>query len=161
MLLQNILAQLSAGFLGILAGSLVATFAEEELEQYEAIIRRSTEGIFIATFLVPIFFIETKVPLVILALSYGTLTCFYKKEKKIFILLAPILLFLTTSNKEAFALTLSLFFVAIMLSTVLLLTPFVRKKELHWSKETIRTLAHTFWIFFVMSSILYGIIFVL
>lgn len=158
MLLQNILAQLSAGFLGLLAGSLVATFAEEELEQYEAIIRRSTEGIFIATFLVPIFFIETRVSLFILALSYGTLAFFYKEEKKIFILLAPILLFLTTSNKEAFALTLSIFFLAIMLSTVLLLTPFVKKKELHWSKETIRTLVHNYWIFFVMSSVLYVIL---
>ncbi len=157
MLFQNLLVQLIVGFFGILAGSIVATLAEEELEQYLSLIQKSATWVFMITFLVPLIFIETRIPLVILVLSYSILVLFYKQEKKIYALLTPVLLFITTQQKEAFLMTLSVFFLAIMLMTILLLTPFVKKKELHWSKETIRTLVHGFWIFFVMSSVLYAV----
>ncbi len=158
MIFQNIIAQLATGIGGILGGCIVATLAEEELEQYQSLMQKSVKWIFVLTFLMPLFYLEEKIPLFILIISYSLLTVFYKQEKKVYYLLTPILLFLTTQNKEAFILTLFVFFLATMLTTMILLIPFVKKNGFQWSKETIRTLIHTYWIFFAMSGMLYGIV---
>lgn len=129
-ILQNLLAQLAALFLGIVAGLVVSWFAGEELLTYKNKYHFTAKIFFIATLVVPILFVEKWLPVVFIAISYGVVAFLQKNEIQIFYLVSPMTLFLATQNKEGFFLTASIYLIATMLTTLFFVGEHIKERRL-------------------------------
>jgi len=160
MLVQNLLSQLSALVLGVIAAAIVALLAEEEVEEYTPLFQTAAKIVYVITLVAPVLFLEKIVTVLFIAISYGVIAFPQKNERQTFYLLAPLSLVLATQNTDAFLVTLSCFFVATLLSTILFLTTWVKKKKLTWKREIINKVIKQYSMFVLISCMVYVIIWV-
>ena len=129
MLLEHFLIQIVVLVLGILAGIIVSWLAQEELVLYKDKVALTAKIVFVLTLLSPLFFVERWFVAAFIVLSYGVIAFPQKNEFQIFYLIAPLVLFLSTQDKEGFFVAGGLFLIATLLTTVLFFTDYVKHFE--------------------------------
>ena len=125
-MVQNMITQLSALFLGIIAGSIVCWLSKEELPLYEFYFAWAARGSFVLTLLLPLLYSTEYLLIFIIILSYCFLGMYRNREVSAFYLLSPFSLFLISTG-EWFLAGLAVFFLATVFSITLLITS---KKEM-------------------------------
>ncbi len=81
------------------------------------------------------------------------------KYFNIFFLFAPLLLVLATQTKEIFFVALVLFFIVTLLTTMMILSNFVKNKKLVWKNEITKELLAVFWKFLGITVVIYSVLF--
>ena len=125
LILQNFLLQLSSLLFGIIGGSLLSIFAQEEFSLYKRKIGHFITLLSFTTILAPFFFylyfsdFKKIIPFFVLFFVYGVLFWRTKEQKedifRVFLYISPLTLLLASADKDAFFLTLSFFLLTIIL----------------------------------------------
>lgn len=151
---QNFSTQLCSIFLGIVAGSFVGWTAAEELPLYQKQLRFIAQFLFFATFVIPLFFLEQMLPLLFIGITYATLTLL-QNDREWYFFVAPLGVFLSSQNNHAFFVANVLVFLATGIMTILIITSFVKKKELLWKKEIFVSYLQNFGMFVLFSLVIH------
>jgi hypothetical protein len=152
---MNLLIQLTTLILAIITSYIISKLAAEELKQYNKVITKVAKISYIATFIVPIIFVENIITPIFVAASYGVIAFPKKNETQMFYMLVPLTLFLATQNTIAFLLTLCCFFTATLFTTTIVLTPFVKKEELCWNNKILKVCIRQYRTYLAITVILY------
>ena len=139
---------------------MIGWLSTEEIPRYQKQLGGFSLFLFSATFAVPLLFIEKWIPLAVVGIMYALLAIL-QKEKELFFLLAPLVLFLTSEEKTVFFLCAVLVFAATGVMTLRILASFVKDKKLVFSKELAKTICAAYVPFVVVSLIVYGVVLVI
>ncbi len=151
----NIITQLTALFLGIIAGVIVSWLAQEELKLYRNIIGNAARIVFMLTLLLQLLFTENFIIVGLIAGTYCIFGIWQQKEVQVFFLVAPFAAILCSASSTGFLTVLTGILIATLLSTTLLLAEYTKNQKVQWNRNMWIDGAKVYVPFILLSSICY------